>query len=120
MLAPLFGTLFIVTMLHWFEERIPIRTDVPRTVGPMTASPDPQQKPTHTPLARWAVGLASAAAVLVALGVSGLGGGGAGAALSLAAFVAAVVARARHERWVLLWLPLVLLPVLVISSPLWV
>ena len=67
-----------------------------------------------------AVGLASAAAFLVALGIGGFGGGGAGAVLSLAAFVTAVVAKVRHERWALLWLPLLLLPVLLVSSPFWV
>jgi hypothetical protein len=48
------------------------------------------------------------------------GGGGAGAVLSLAAFVTAVVAKARHERWALLWLPLLLLPALLVASPFWV
>ena len=72
------------------------------------------------PVGLGAVGLAFAVAVLVALGISGLGGGGAGALLSLAAFVAAVVAKVKHERWALLWLPLMLLPVLLVSSPFWV
>lgn len=74
----------------------------------------------HTPLGWAAVGLAAAAAVLVALGVGGLGGGGAGAVLSLVAFVAALVAKARHERWALLWLPLLLFPALLVSVPFWV
>lgn len=72
------------------------------------------------PLARGAVGLATAAAVLVALGVAGFGGAGAGVLASLAAFVMAVVAKVKHERWALLWLPLLLFPVLVVLSPFWV
>ena len=86
----------------------------------MTAGPRSRQEPKHTPVARAAVGLALAAVVLVGLGVSGLGGAGAGAVLSLAAFVAAVVAKVRHERWPLLWVPLLLFPVLLVSSPFWV
>jgi hypothetical protein len=86
----------------------------------MTASPESRQNPGHTPLAWGVVGLASCAAVLVALGIGGLGGGGAGAVLSLAAFVTAVVAKVKHERWALLWLPLLLLPVLLASAPFWV
>ncbi len=83
----------------------------------MMMSPRSGQNPGHTPLAWGAVGLASAALVFVALGIGGLGGGGAGAVLSLAAFVTAVVAWFKHERWALLWLPLLLLPVLLVSSP---
>ena len=64
--------------------------------------------------------LQRAAAVLVALGIVGLGGGGAGTVLALAAFVTAVVAKVKHERWALLWLPLLLFPVLVASAPFWV
>lgn len=86
----------------------------------MTTGPELHQDPGHTPLAWGAVGLAGAAVVLVALGIGGVGGGGAGAVLSLAAFVAAAVAKVRHERWALLWLPLLLLPVLLVSSPFWV
>jgi hypothetical protein len=66
------------------------------------------------------VGLAAAGAVLVMLGLAGFGGAGAGMLLSLAAFVSAIVAKVRHERWALLWLPLLLFPVLVVSAPLWV
>jgi hypothetical protein len=66
------------------------------------------------------VGLAASAALLVALALAGLGGGGGAMLLSLAAFVSGVVAKVRHERWVLLWLPLPLFPVLVVSAPLWV
>jgi hypothetical protein len=86
----------------------------------MTASSEAPTNLGHTPLAWAAVGLASASAVLVLLGIVGLGGGGAGAVLSLAAFVTAVVAKARHERWALLWLPLLLLPALLVASPFWV
>ena len=83
----------------------------------MTASPESRQNPGHTRLAWWAVARASAAAALVALAIPGLGGGGAGAVLSLAAFVTAVVAKVKHERWALLWLPLLLFPVLLASAP---
>lgn len=86
----------------------------------MTGNRESRQKPAHTPLAWGAVGLASAAVVLVALGIGGLGGGGAGAVLSLAAFFTAVVAKVKHERWALLWLPLLLFPALLVSSPFWV
>lgn len=86
----------------------------------MTVGPEPPQNPGHTPLAWGAVGLASAAAVLVALGIGGLGGGGAGAVLSLAAYVTAVVAKVKHERWALLWLPMLLFPVLLASAAFWV
>lgn len=86
----------------------------------MTTSAGKEQQHTHTPLAWGAVGLAFAAAALVALGISGLGGGGAGAVLSLVAFAAAVVARVKHERWALLWLPLLLFPALLASAPFWV
>jgi hypothetical protein len=86
----------------------------------MITSPDARQKHTHIPLAWGAVGLASAAAALMALGISGFGGGGAGAVLSLVAFVAAVGAKVKHEQWALLWLPLLLFPALLVSSPFWV
>ncbi len=74
----------------------------------------------HTRLAQLAVGLAVAAIVLVALALAGLGGGGAGGLLSLAAFASAVVAKVKHERWALLWLPLLLFPALILSAPFWV
>jgi len=64
--------------------------------------------------------LAAAAAVLVALAVGGLGGGGFGALLSVAAFVMAAAAKVKHERWAPLWLPLLLFPALLVSSPFWV
>ncbi len=74
----------------------------------------------HTRVAQLAVGLAAAAIVLVALALAGLGGGGAGGLLSLAAFALAVVAKVKHERWALLWLPLLLFPALILSAPFWV
>jgi hypothetical protein len=48
------------------------------------------------------------------------GFGGGGMLVSLAAFAVAVVAKVKKERWALLWLPLLLFPALVASSPLWV
>jgi hypothetical protein len=65
------------------------------------------------------VALSLAASVLVGFGISGLGGGGAGAVLSLVAFAAAVAAEVEHERWSLLWLPLLLFPALLVSAPFW-
>ena len=90
----------------------------------------------HTRLARWAVGIASA--VVAVLGVSyaifgltwAIGGedavsdnvvgylGGfalvAGMLASLAAFVMAIVAGVKHQRWTKLWLPLGLFPALLV------
>lgn len=40
--------------------------------------------------------------------------------LALAAFVTAIVAKVKHERWALLWLPLLLFPLLLASAPFWV
>ena len=74
----------------------------------------------HSRLAWAAVGLAGVAAALVALGLVGAGGAGAGVMSAVAAFVAAVVARVRHEHWTLLWVPLLLLPALVATAPWWV
>ena len=97
----------------------------PITVGPAHG---------RSGLARWAVGLAGA--VLVAFAVTfailavayAIGGSGAtednwvgflgmvsllgGLLASLAAFALAVVARVKHERWALLWLPLSVFPAL--------
>ena len=88
----------------------------------------------HSPLARWAVRLA--AAVVVAIAASSaifavayaIGGSGAtednwvawlvavlllgGLLASCAAFALAVVAKVKHERWALLWLPLSVFPAL--------
>lgn len=91
-------------------------------------------------LAVWAVGLAVVAAVMFAIGLTVLGivgfdandedfGNGqavvvsaglfGGMVVSVAAFVTAVVAKVRHERWALLWLPLLLDPALIVSFPFW-
>ena len=86
----------------------------------MAVAPATGQTPAHTGLARWAVGTAVVAAVMVALALAGLGGGGAGMMASFAAFAMAVVAKVRHERWPLLWLPLLLFPTLIVSAPFWV
>lgn len=81
----------------------------------MTVSPASGRAPAHTRLAQWAVGLAFAAGVMIAFGF-----GGGGMLVSVAAFAVAVVAKVRKERWALLWLPLLLFPALIASSPLWV
>jgi hypothetical protein len=71
-------------------------------------------------MARAAIGLACVAAVLLALAAGGLGGAGAGAVVSFAACVTAGVARVKGDRWALLWVPLLLFPALLVSSPFWV
>jgi hypothetical protein len=105
----------------------------------MTVAPVPGHAPTstgpapgHGSLARWAVGLAAAAAVAIATTsvtfavAYATGGSGAtednwvgffvavsllgGLLASLAAFALAVVARVKHEQWALLWLPLSVCP----------
>lgn len=107
----------------------------------MTAAPLPGHVPTSVGpdhgcdrLARWAVGLAAAVAVAIATSCAifavayGIGGSGAtddswvgflvgisllgGLPASLAAFALAAVARAKRERWALLWLPLSVFPAL--------
>lgn len=107
----------------------------------MTVDPVPGHVPAstgyghpHGRLARWAVRLsavfgaafaASIAAVVIAYAVGSesavedtlLGAALAIIALtgllgSLAAFLAAIVAKAQHERWTLLWLPLCVFPAL--------
>ncbi len=103
--------------------------------------------PAHAPsrLARWAVGLAAAAAVAIGTSFAifavayAIGGSGAtednwvgflvgvsllGALLtSLAAFALALVAKVKHERWALLRLPLSVFPALlaflVLGETLW-
>lgn len=94
----------------------------------------------HRPLGGWAIGLGVVAGAMIAIGVTTLGivgfdagdeeftgltialvSGGmwGGAALSLVAFVMAVVAKLRHESSALLWLPLLLGPVFILTLPLW-
>jgi hypothetical protein len=101
--------------------------------------------PAHSRLIRWAVGLAAAVAVAIASSfvifalAYAVGGSGAtednwvgflvavlllgGLLASLAAFALAVVAKVKHERWALLWLPLSLFPALlaflVLGEALW-
>lgn len=92
------------------------------------------QGPPHGRLARWAVGLSIVfgAASVVSIGAVVIAYAGGfessvedtllgellaqvaltGFVGSLAAFVAAIVAKVRHERWTLLWLPLCLFPAL--------
>jgi hypothetical protein len=113
----------------------------PEKVSSMTVGPISGQTPIsagpaqlHTRVARWAVGLAEAAAVLISIafvvfGVAYLVGGSSatednwvgfltvaslfGALLtSVSAFVLAVAVKVRHERWTLLWLPLSVFPAL--------
>jgi hypothetical protein len=98
------------------------------TVGPVLGrAPIPARTAhAHTPVARWAVGLATVSAVLLvvwfvpwvatasstimAVAIVCLS---AGVLAAFTAFVMAVLARARHERWTLLWIPLTMFPVLV-------
>jgi hypothetical protein len=90
----------------------------------------------HSRLARWAVGLAAAAAVAIVTSFAifavayAIGGSGAtednwvgllvavsllgGFLASLAAFALAVVGEIKHERWALLWLPLSVFPALLV------
>ena len=90
--------------------------------------------PAHSRLARWAVGLAAAVAVVIAASFAifavayAIGGSGAtednwvgflvmvlllgGLLASLAACALAVVAKVKHDRWALLWLPLSVFPAL--------
>ncbi|MGH8894276.1 MAG: hypothetical protein ACRDWY_13385 [Actinomycetes bacterium] len=84
--------------------------------------------------------MAGAAAVMYAVGLSVLGTVGfeandedfdtwqkvvvtgglfGGIATSAAAFVLAVVEKFRHDRWLLLWIPLLLGPAIIISFPFW-
>lgn len=98
--------------------------------APMSVGP----APAHRRPSRWAVGLGTAAAAaiatsLVTFGVAyAVGGAGAtednwvgflvadlllgGLVASFAAFALAVVAKVKHERWALLWLPLSVFPAL--------
>lgn len=107
-----------------------------------TAVPDDEPR---TWVPRWAVGLAAAAAVVIATAAAifavayAIGGSGAtednwvgflvmvllfgGLLASLAAFALAVVAKVKHERWARLWLPLSVFPALlaflVLGEALW-
>lgn len=74
----------------------------------------------HTTLAWSAVSMAGVAVVLWALALAGLGGGGAGLVIALVAFALALVAKVKRVRWAPLWLPLLLFPVLAVTSPFWV
>ena len=90
----------------------------------------------HSRLARWAVGLSAASVVAIATSITmfaiayGVGGWdaiednwvgflvavmvlGPGLTGSLAAFVLAIVAKIRRERWTLLWAPLCAFPAFV-------
>lgn len=88
----------------------------------------------HSRLARWAAGVAAAVVVAIATSLVifalayAIGGSGAtednwvgflaavsllgGSLASFAAFALAVVAKVKHERWALLWLPLSVFPAL--------
>jgi len=103
----------------------PVPGHAPISVGPAHA---------HSRLARWAVGLAGAVVVAIAVSYTifavayAIGGSSAtednwvgflgmvsllgGLLASLAAFALAVVAKVKHERWTLLWLPLSVFPAL--------
>ena len=94
----------------------------------------------HRPLAGLAVRLAVVAGVMYAVGLTVLGLVGfdavdedfevwqlvvmtiglfGGVLVSMAAFVTAVVAKVRQERWASLWLPLLLGPALIVSTMMW-
>ena len=101
----------------------PVPGRAPMSVGPAHA---------NSRLALWAVGLAAAVAVVIAMSSAvfavayATGGSGVtednwvgflgavsllgGLLASLAAFALAVVARVKHERWTLLWFPLSVFP----------
>ena len=103
----------------------PVPGHAPISVGPA---------PAHSRLVRWAVGLEAAVAAAIATSLVtfavayAIGGSGAtednwvgwlvavlllgGLLASLAAFALAIVAKVKHERWALLWLPLSVFPAL--------
>lgn len=114
-------------------------------VSSMTVGPVSGQTPisagsahVHTRLARWAVGLAEAATVILVVGFGVLGvayvvGGSSatednwvgalaaaslygGLVASLTGLALAVVAKVKHESWSLLWLPLSLFPALAVLA----
>src|SRR5512139_2204987 len=90
------------------------------TAGPASGHTAPSAGPgrTHTRLGRWAVVVAAVAAAVIAVGLAvfTIFGEGLGVLLSggvmasFAAFVMAVVAMVKHERWALLWIPLSVFP----------
>lgn len=107
----------------------------------VTVAPVSGHTPVHHPrLAWWAVGAATTAAIMIALGLTVLGLVGfsaddedfdnwkgtvvtvglfGGVLVSVVAFVLAVVDRVRHDRWALLWFPLLFGPLFIITMPLW-
>ena len=89
-------------------------------VGSISVAPVSPRAQAPSPLALSAVGLAGVAVVLVVLALAGLGGGGAAMVVAFVAFALAVVAKVKHLTWIALWLPLLLFPLLVVTSPLWV
>lgn len=84
----------------------------------MTVGQNQLSTPSRVAIA--AVLLAAVAVVGVAAGMLGAGGAGAGMVLAVIAFGLAVTARVRHDHWPVLWFPLLLLPVLLVTLPLWV
>lgn len=107
----------------------------------MTVTPVPGHTPVRHPRLAWAaVGTVVAAAVMIAVGLTVLGVVGfsaddedfdswkgtvvtiglfGGVVVSVVAFVLAVVEKVRHDRWVLLWLPLLFAPLFILTLPLW-
>ena len=106
-----------------------------------TVDPVSGHTPVHHPrLAWWAVGTAITSAIMIALGLTVLGLVGfsagdedfdnwkgtivtvglfGGVLVSVVAFVLAVVERMQHDRWALLWLPLLFGPLFIITMPRW-
>lgn len=115
------------------------------TVDPVAGRAPVSERRAHSGLAWWAVGLGAAVAVIIGVSYAifaaayAIGGsdriedtwvgylGGVslvgGLLASLVAFVLAVVARVKHERWALLGLPLSVFPALlafvVLAEALW-
>lgn len=71
-------------------------------------------------LAEAAVAVAVLAAMLMVVALAGGGLGGMGMGMALVGFVLAGAAKVRHEHWLPQWLPLLLFPVLLVTSPFWV
>lgn len=119
----------------------PLSDGVDGRVIPMTGAQVMTAEPRHHPRLAWAaVATAAGSAVLFAIGLAVLAKVGftandddfstwqlvvvstglfGGMAASAIAFVLAVVERVRHDRWAVLWLPLLLGPVLIVSFPFW-